>query len=464
MNWLKKIFGESNGKQEKTTPGKDDGKDKRHAVNVFGGLDGIRFGRYSDNNKTTKKTESWHKAEDLFKEKKYNESFKAFFDYLGDDEEHNVRFHQKDDKFVFELVQGSKKITGKCNGKTIVACAPLAKMPEPHTAVMRRLLDMNFGFYYIRTALDDENVLSMIFDTDVTSANINKMYYGLRELATKADKLDDLLIADFSTLQPAGTEHLEKPAERELEIKYRYFTKWLDEGLKRVDELNYDSFSGAIAYLLPVILYRIDFLMTPEAKMLSELERISGIYWNRKEDTTLVERNQLMKDAIRKMHAEMTREQFDANMYRVKATFSFNTPPKPEKIKDNIYSANKDSRWYVENKYPDIAVTLVEYGVLYNQFIYSMPAILTELATVFMAVLHAEYFKELGMKEPLYDPEKNEFSTKLIEHAVESITAKHNEKFPGLKWNNSRIKYDSLYEFAVSFSEQMANLNLDSKR
>jgi hypothetical protein len=79
-------------------------------------------------------------------------------------------------------------------------------------------------------------------------------------------------------------------------------------------------------------------------------------------------------------------------------------------------------------------------------------------------VLHAEYFKELGMKEPLYDPEKNEFSTKLIEHAVESVTAKHNEKFPGLKWNNSRIKYDSLYEFAVSFSEQMANLNLDSKR
>lgn len=464
MNWLQRLFRAGDGKAGKTISGKDDTKPKKHNVNIFDGLDGIKFGRYSDNNKTFNKTEAWHKSEDLFKEKKYSEAFRAFFDYLRDDAEDNVHFNQKEDKFVFELVQGSKMITGKCNGTLISACAPLARMPEPNVAAMRRLLDMNFSFYYVRATLDDDNVLRMVFDTDVPSANINKMYYALRELATKADKLDDLLLADFSNLEPAGTDHLQKITGQELDIKYSYFTKWMEEGLKRVEELNYDSFSGAIAYLLPVILYRTDFLMTPEGKMLSEIERITGIYWNRKDDTTLVERNQLMKDAIRKMQTEMTKEQFAANMYRVKATFSINNPPKPEKIKDNIYSANKDSRWYIDNKYPDIALALVEYGLVYNQFIYSMPAVLTELTTIFMAVLHAAFFKELGMKETLYDPEKTVFQSKLIEHAVDATLDRHKEKFQSLKWNHARIKYDGLYEFALSFSEQMASLNLEVKK
>ena len=46
----------------------------------------IRFGRYSDNNKTVEKVEQWNDAENLFKEKKYFESIAAFFEYLKDDE------------------------------------------------------------------------------------------------------------------------------------------------------------------------------------------------------------------------------------------------------------------------------------------------------------------------------------------------------------------------------------------
>ncbi|MFL5811254.1 MAG: hypothetical protein ACJ749_17160, partial [Flavisolibacter sp.] len=43
---------------------------------------GIRFGRYSDNNKSVEKVDRWNDAEALFKEKKYFESISAFFDYL----------------------------------------------------------------------------------------------------------------------------------------------------------------------------------------------------------------------------------------------------------------------------------------------------------------------------------------------------------------------------------------------
>ena len=51
----------------------------------------LRFGRYSDNNKPVPKVEKWNEAESLFKEKKYEESILAFFDYLRDEAEDNVR-------------------------------------------------------------------------------------------------------------------------------------------------------------------------------------------------------------------------------------------------------------------------------------------------------------------------------------------------------------------------------------
>ena len=45
----------------------------------------IRFGRYSDNNKTVAKIARWSEAEKLFKENKRLESLDAFFDYLKDE-------------------------------------------------------------------------------------------------------------------------------------------------------------------------------------------------------------------------------------------------------------------------------------------------------------------------------------------------------------------------------------------
>ncbi|MES2701085.1 MAG: hypothetical protein V4649_00510 [Bacteroidota bacterium] len=458
MNWFSKLIGKKEEK-ENQAPG-DDGQAARMGLP---GLEGIRFGRYSDNNKSRGQTQSWYKAEELFKQKQYKEAFESFFFYLHDEEENNVVFKQDGDKFTFDLLQGSKKVHGECDGTNILCCVPLAQMSDPITAVMRRLLEMNFNMYYCRTSMDEHNVLCMIFDTDVHSVDTSKLYYGLRELSTKSDRMDDLLLADFNTLKAVGTDHITHLSAWELEFKYSYFRRWIEEGLKRIDGLNQDAFSGAIAYLLPVILYRTDFLITPEAKLLAEMERISTIYWARKEDTTLVERNQMMKDSIRKL-LDITKEEFSANVYHAKSTFSISAPPKTEKIRDNIYNANKDSHWYIDNKYPDIALSLVEYGVLYSQFIYSMPSVLTELTSVFMAVLHTDFFAECGLPAPLYEPIEKKFNKEAIEETVDDILKRYKDKFKGMKWDFARMKYDNLYEFAISFSEQMASMNLETKR
>lgn len=468
MGWLDKIF----GKNEQTpAPTASEGADHKAHVSSeasaiaapFAGLDGIRFGRYSDNNKSYKKTQSWYIAEDRFKEKNYPEAFAALFDYLRDDVEDNVRFRPDGGNFTFDIVQGSKMVKGACDGEKMIARVPLAVMETPATAVMRRLLDMNFSLYYSRNALDDQNTLCMIFDTEVVSASPNKLYYGLRELATKADRQDDLLLADFSTLKPIGTEHIQQLSEQELDIKYNWFRKWIEDTLTTISELNQDSFSGSIAYLMLTLVYRVDFLITPEAKLLSQMEQIHSLYWDKKEEVTLVERNQLMKEAARKL-LDITREDFAASVYRSKSTFAISAPGPGDKIREHVVNGNSDSRWYIDNKYPALALVLNEYGVMYNQFIYSMPRVLTDLTTIYMAVMHAGFFIDMGMQQPLFNPTTGEFNKDAIRRAINEALERYADKFPEMKWDHNRLSFSSLYDFGVSFTEQMANLNLETKR
>ncbi len=148
-------------------------------------------------------------------------------------------------------------------------------MPQPSVPVMRRLLEMNFSLYYSRYAMDTER-LCMRFDSDSSTASPSKLYYGLKELSTKADKQDDLLVQDFSTLVSTDSEHITVVSEHEKEVKYAYFKQWIGETLDTIAGLDADKFSGAIAYLLLCLSYRIDYMISPEGKLLNQLERITG--------------------------------------------------------------------------------------------------------------------------------------------------------------------------------------------
>src|ERR1700759_5771186 len=110
----------------------------------------ISFGRYSDNNKSVAKVNRWTDADNSFKQKKYPESFDAFFDYLRDDATQNVTYQRNGAEGTFELFQGSKIVRGKFDANQLHAEVTLAKMPKTSVPVMRRLLEMNFNLFYSR--------------------------------------------------------------------------------------------------------------------------------------------------------------------------------------------------------------------------------------------------------------------------------------------------------------------------
>ena len=419
----------------------------------------IKFGRYSDNNKSLEQIKRWKEAENLFSEKKFFESFDAFFEYLKDAEADNVLHERNESGGSFSLYQGSKILKGKYNDKNLEAEVSLAHMATPSTPVMRRLLEQNFHIYYTRYALDKER-LCMLFDSRIDNASPGKLYYGLKELATRADKQDDLLVHDFTVLEMTETEHIVPLPEKEKEIKFHYFQKWVNELLELVEPLDKEKFSGGIAYLILSLFFRIDFLIRPEGKLLQDLEKIIHIYY-KKDERPVVEKNRDMLVAIRKLQSK-TLEDVSSFLFNAKFTFSIVQPQPYKTIAETISNANQNVSWYNDNGYPAIARQITEYGISYCQYAYSLPKPITEFFLLFMMINHVDYFRALGFNHDYYDPAEKKFNKEAIEEKIDEIEKNWQPKYPRMSINKDKIRYDSLLQFNLSFTKRLEELDMDA--
>jgi len=420
----------------------------------------VIFGRYTDNNKTVEKTSRWADADNLYKEKKYQESIDAFFDYLRDDAAGNVLLQRNGVDFNFQLHQGSKIVRGTGNADHLQAEVSLTKMPQPSVPVMRRLLEQNFSLYYSRYALDGDR-LCMRFDSDIATANPNKLYYALKELATKADKQDDQLVQDFSSLQSLDTDHIEEIPEAEGETKFAFMQKWISETLNYIQTLDADKFCGGIAYLLLSLSFRIDFLICPEGSTRTELEKIPLLYFA-KDEKPAAEKNGAMITAFQKLQAS-PKEAFLKNLFRSKSCFAIGVPQVYKTIADSINASNNNMTWYRDNNYAYIGQQICEYGISFCQYSYSLPKPLSELFLVLMRVNYADYFTSLGFTDAYYDAEKNKFDEKQIIEKINNIQEQWRKKHPLLAFNTHYLKFDNLLNFNHSFTAELELLNFDIK-
>jgi hypothetical protein len=418
------------------------------------------FGHYSDNNKTVAKVDQWNRAESLYKEKKYFESIQAFFNYLRDDSEDNVIHKQEGNKGSFQLYQGSKIIRGHYDEENLEAEAILARMLQPSVPVMRRLLEMNFALYYSRYSLNNSTI-TMFFKSDIETANPSKLYYGLKELATKADKQDDLLVQDFTTLEAVDTEHIQEIPLQEKKTKFTYFKKWIQDTTDLINKIDADKYSGGIAYLLLALAYRIDYLIRPEGKLLREIEKIVEIYF-KKDDRPVTEKNQEMADCFQRLLAK-DEEEFFPYLFRSRYTFSIVTPQNYKTVADAIYNANQNIAWYKENKLSEIAAYISEYGLSYCQYSYSLPRPVTELFQLFMMVNYADYFNDLGFKEGFYNLSTNEYNKEKIIQRIKDIESRWKEKYPELEFKTDKLKFENRVAFNQSFTTEVEYLNLETK-
>lgn len=421
----------------------------------------IVFGRYSDNNKTVAKVNFWTEADALFKEKKYHESIDAFFNYLRDDTVRNVQTERQGEVLDFQIYQGTKVVRGRCDGHAVTAEVSIARMPQPSVPVMRRLLEQNYQLYYSRYSLQ-ENRICMRFDTEIETANPNKLYYGLKELATKADKQDDLLVQDFAQLEQIDTDHIQPLPDAEKAVKLQYFREFIGNTVKDIDTMDKDKMAGGIAYMLLGLGYRLDYLLAPEGKLLQEIEKAVSIYFT-KEEKTAQEKNYLMTEAFRAL-LEKKDEEILPYLFRHTSTFSIVAPQPHKVIVEALTTATQNMVWYRDNKFTEIARQILEYGLTYCQYSYSLPKPLSELIQLFMRVNYPMYFKALGFGGMLYDMASNQFEKEEIGEEAGKIIATWKEKYPHLMWRNSNLRYDNIINFNLSFLAEIQALNFESSQ
>ncbi len=423
----------------------------------------IRFGRYTDSYKTRAQYDAWDRALDEFENEQYLECYRAFFKYLKDEKEQNVNFWEEEGKIQFEVFQGSKRMIGFADGKQFKAEAKVAKAKALNIGFMRRLVESNFDLKYSRFALNDDNDIIILFDTYTLDGSPYKLYYALKEVATNADKQDDLLLDEFEMLEPVEIEHLTQIEEDEKEIKYNFTTQQIESVFDEIQngKLNADQYPGAIGYLLLNLCYKLDFLTRPEGFMMETLERIHRLYFAN-DGSGVSKKNSLLQKEFQKL-AERPKEDFFKEMYRVPATFGITSPVNHEKVVSLIDGELNNMDWYKDHKHYKIALSIPGYIAGHCLFQFAVPKPDRELFLLYFQVVESNYFKALGFTLNYYDSEKQQFNSKAIKRGIKNIVENNKEDYPTLNPNLANLNFDSLCDFAKSYMLMIKDLEMVKK-
>lgn len=417
----------------------------------------IRFGRYSDSYKSPEQLDFWDKANKQFDKKEFLDSYESFFTYLGDKKEENVTFNREGDTLNFELLQGSKKITGSANNEFVKASTSVVKSDRLNVGFMRRLIEQNYAFKYAKFCLNDKDEVTMKFNSYTIDGSPYKLYYALKEMAINSDKQDDLLANEFEMLHQIDTDHTKEIPASEKQIKYKHTQKWIAETLTKIDGMDSTKYAGGITFLLLYLIYKLDYLIQPEGFMMESLEKCHNIYFTRDNKTSEQKSIELIKE-LKKIQ-ERTEEELSKELYKVKSTFGITTPSGHEQVAGAIDSELPKMDWYKDNDYPEVAVSIPGYVAGYNLFNFAVLQPDREYFHMLIEILESEYFKELGIDNG-YVNDKGQLEKGNIREEIHAIAKSNTKKYPKLAPNTKELRFDNLPEFAKSFMLMVKVLDL----
>ncbi len=411
----------------------------------------IKFGRYSDAYKSDEQYAAWQKSMDLFEQGNHFESYENFFIYLRDTEEDTVSFQRLGDTHLdFEILQGSKKIQGYVDGKKLKATVKVAKATKLSVGFMRRLIEKNFTLKHSRYALDESDHVVMIFDTYLLDGSPHKLYHALNEIATSADKMDDLLIEEFEMLEPVGNEHIKDLPLDIKKAKYDFIIHEIQHTLFGIESERLDAniYAQAIGYQLLNLVYKLDYLVRPEGFMMDSLESLNRNYFREDKHSTQEKNRHFIREL--KELSSRKKESFFKEMYETSATFGMTEVVTQEKLYSFIDEVIREFDWYSENKHEEVALAITGYIVGYSLFHWAIPRPHRELFHLYYEITEHKYFESLGFTHPYYD-EDGEMHKYSIRYEIDNIVKSNKAKYPNLVADTSMLEFDSPKAFARSF-------------
>ena len=423
----------------------------------------VKFGRYTDAYKSNAQYDAWEQSIESYEAKMYLASYDYFFKYLRDENIGNVNHSEKNGVITFEIFQGSKKLIGTADINKVSVISKVAHTTNPNIGFMRRLMEKNYFLKFSRFALDNENNLVIIFNSDSIVASPYKLYYAIKEVATHADKQDDLLLDEFETLTPVDVSHVNDLPIAEKEVKYHFIQNKIKETLGVIEKTSLDlnQYPGALAYLYMDLNYRLDYLTKPEGFAMETMERIHRSYFE-KDDKSIGQKNVSIKKDLKEMLGR-SKEDYFKELYLINSTFGVTSPVDHSRVASFIDGEVVHMDWYFEQGHKEIAMAIPGYIVGYCFFNYGLPKPIHAFFHLYYQIVEAKYFRDLGFKLNYYDEAKGSFDKRAITKSIRYIVSENENRFPKLNPKTSDLNFDNIVVFAKSYLCMIRDLNMMRK-
>jgi len=319
---------------------------------------------------------------------------------------------------------------------------------------MRKLLLLNYKLKYTKFSLEN-NVVYLKFQTNALSAGSYKLYDALKEMARNADKIDDLLVSEFSSVVEINTFNNIEISSEIKEIKYKYLLKWINETLEEINKFDPEKFNAAISFILLGLLQKIDYLLVSQGNLTDKLEHLHRAYFLNSDKTTLIKNNELIDGFTEILN--FNKEDILKGFYRVKSTFPYLNPTNRNLVLNKIVEERKKIDWYSDNKYSSIVAKMYEYIASYCFFNYGMGYVERQLLDLMLQLQNQDFYTEMGFDQNvLIDKNPNK---DLIIKRLRQIEKLGKEKYPKLNIAAATLKYDNTISFIDSLMYKMTQLD-----
>lgn len=429
--------------------------------NQSGAFSGPHTGRFTDAFKNSTQLQYWEKAIEAFENQDYVNSVMLLMGYLKDDAQQNIHWQEVDGVLNFEFYQGSNLIKGTADSLHIRAETKLAQVKVFNPAFMRRLVEQNADFNYCRYALDDENCIVAVFDSFCADASPYKIYYALKELATNADKLDDLLLDEFPELiRISGAPRTDLPLP-EKEFKYQYIKTKISQALQEIDHgpLDKNQFPGGIGYILLSLVFKLDYLIQPQGYMMETLERITREYFAAP-DQPAARKNLTMAAELNAL-ANRSKDDFFKEMYRVTYTFGITTPVAHTELVSFFDSELPNMDWYAQQGFSVAAQAIPDFLAAYSLFNYAPPEPIRHLLHLYFLITASDFFQGLGLPGSYIDSATQQLNKSKIINAIQTIETAGKKRYPTLQIPHKILEWHDMVSFSKSYILMIRDINTD---
>jgi len=417
------------------------------------------FGRFSDSLTEPNQVKLFDEALKKFETNDYIANYKLFLQFLTNKKDDNVLISENASGINFEIIQGSKKITGLATVQKFYCVSKIAQVDTLQVRYLRQMIEANFAFMYIRFAIDPDNNIVLLFESVASEASPYKLLEALRELAIYADKNDDLLLSEFKDdLKP-----LDLGLRKELPSNTRnFYAHYLIQEIEQTfayllqNPILETQYMGGVAYLWLSLAYQLDYLLAPQGYINDSIERIERLFFEKSTESYSIKNKKIADEFlnIKERRLDLILDE----LYQTTCTFSIMSVKTIRELANLIDSELPNMNWYAKNNYQKIAFAVTDFIVGNAQFNNSFPDFERQLLHLYMQVRHFDFFKQLGLNSNFKNA-AGILNMKEIKNALQAILVENNIAKKQIEICITTLNCTDEVSWARSYLEMITLLN-----